>query len=98
MVSVDKSSTPYCIVLVQVQLLVTASDVENYKQIKADLDELRNLVEKSELWVYKIKQEDSKKKHKSEGEDKVRAKTKWVDRVAAKNSQSDQLKDAIHTC
>ncbi|XP_055999570.1 inositol 1,4,5-trisphosphate receptor type 1-like isoform X4 [Ostrea edulis] len=54
----------------QVQLLVTASDVENYKQIKADLDELRNLVEKSELWVYKIKQEDSKKKHKSEGEDK----------------------------
>ena len=28
-------------------------DVENYKQIKSDLDELRLLVEKSELWVYK---------------------------------------------
>merc|ERR1711894_345817 len=38
----------------QVQLLVSESDVENYKQIKADLDELR-LLEKSELWVYKAK-------------------------------------------
>ncbi|XP_072438759.1 inositol 1,4,5-trisphosphate-gated calcium channel ITPR1 isoform X1 [Chiloscyllium punctatum] len=37
----------------QVQLLVTSQDVENYKQIKADLDQLRLLVEKSELWVYK---------------------------------------------
>ncbi|XP_061187354.1 inositol 1,4,5-trisphosphate receptor type 1-like isoform X3 [Saccostrea echinata] len=54
----------------QVQLLVTASDVENYKQIKTDLDELRNLVEKSELWVYKVKHDDSKKKHKNNGEDK----------------------------
>lgn len=31
------------------------SDVESYKQIKADLDGLRLLVEKSELWVYKAK-------------------------------------------
>lgn len=54
----------------QVQLLVTTSDVENYKQIKTDLDELRNLVEKSELWVYKVKHDDSKKKHKSSAEDK----------------------------
>ncbi|XP_053539849.1 inositol 1,4,5-trisphosphate receptor type 1 isoform X9 [Ictalurus punctatus] len=37
----------------QVQLLVTSQDVENYKQIKADLDQLRSIVEKSELWVYK---------------------------------------------
>lgn len=37
----------------QVQLLVSSEDVENYKQIKTDLDELRLLVEKSELWVYK---------------------------------------------
>lgn len=34
----------------QVQLLVSSSDVDNYKQIKSDLDELRLLVEKSELW------------------------------------------------
>uniref|UniRef100_A0A671Y5K7 Inositol 1,4,5-trisphosphate receptor n=1 Tax=Sparus aurata TaxID=8175 RepID=A0A671Y5K7_SPAAU len=37
----------------QVQLLVTSQDVENYKQIKSDLDQLRSIVEKSELWVYK---------------------------------------------
>uniref|UniRef100_A0A8C4QFE0 Inositol 1,4,5-trisphosphate receptor n=1 Tax=Eptatretus burgeri TaxID=7764 RepID=A0A8C4QFE0_EPTBU len=37
----------------QVQLLVTVQDVDSYKQIKKDLDCLRLLVEKSELWVYK---------------------------------------------
>ena len=37
----------------QVQLLVSDSDVESYKQIKTDLDALRLIVEKSELWVYK---------------------------------------------
>ena len=37
----------------QVQLLVSDSDVNSYKQIKDDLDGLRLLVEKSELWVYK---------------------------------------------
>lgn len=39
----------------QVQLLVSDSDVDSYKQIKADLDVLRQSVEKSELWVYKSK-------------------------------------------
>lgn len=39
----------------QVQLLVSDSDVESYKQIKSDLDVLRQSVEKSELWVYKSK-------------------------------------------
>lgn len=37
----------------QVQLLVSDADVESYKQIKSDLDVLRQSVEKSELWVYK---------------------------------------------
>lgn len=41
------------LMLFQVQLLVTSQDVENYKQIKSDLDQLRSIVEKSELWVYK---------------------------------------------
>ncbi|XP_066920904.1 inositol 1,4,5-trisphosphate-gated calcium channel ITPR1-like isoform X2 [Clytia hemisphaerica] len=36
----------------QVQLLVSNEDVQNYQQIKKDLDELRLKVEKSELWVY----------------------------------------------
>uniref|UniRef100_A0A3Q2XTS0 Inositol 1,4,5-trisphosphate receptor type 1 n=1 Tax=Hippocampus comes TaxID=109280 RepID=A0A3Q2XTS0_HIPCM len=42
----------------QVQLLVTRQDVDNYKQIKSDLDQLRSIVEKSELWVYKRQGED----------------------------------------
>uniref|UniRef100_A0A674EVK4 Inositol 1,4,5-trisphosphate receptor n=1 Tax=Salmo trutta TaxID=8032 RepID=A0A674EVK4_SALTR len=37
----------------QVQLLVSEQDVENYKQIKTNLDQLRLAVEKSELWVEK---------------------------------------------
>jgi hypothetical protein len=37
----------------QVQLLVSETDIQNYKQIKKDLDQLRLFVEKSELWVYK---------------------------------------------
>jgi len=53
----------------QVQLLVSESDVENYKQIKSDLDELRLLVEKSELWVYKAKSSDEKKKKKKDSPD-----------------------------
>lgn len=52
----------------QVQLLISESDVENYKQIKADLDNLRLLVEKSELWVSKEKG-DKKKKKEAEGEE-----------------------------
>lgn len=39
--------------VLQVQLLVSEQDVENYKQIKTDLDQLRLTVEKSELWVEK---------------------------------------------
>ena len=37
----------------QVQLLVTSDEHENYKKIKKSLDQLRLLVEKSELWVWK---------------------------------------------
>lgn len=32
---------------------MSEQDVENYKQIKSDLDQLRLTVEKSELWVEK---------------------------------------------
>ncbi|MEQ2169303.1 Inositol 1,4,5-trisphosphate receptor type 3, partial [Goodea atripinnis] len=58
----------------QVQLLISAQDVENYKLIKADLDRLRTLVEKSELWVEKKslrggegKKDKKDKKEKVEG-------------------------------
>ncbi|KAK2589036.1 hypothetical protein KPH14_001879 [Odynerus spinipes] len=57
----------------QVQLLVSDSDVESYKQIKSDLDVLRQSVEKSELWVYKSKATEEhggkKKKSKEDEED-----------------------------
>ncbi|KAJ8408164.1 hypothetical protein AAFF_G00263920 [Aldrovandia affinis] len=42
----------------QVQLLVTSQDVDNYNQIKDDLEWLRSIVEKSELWVYKRQSPD----------------------------------------
>lgn len=64
----------------QVQLLVSDSDVESYKQIKADLDVLRQSVEKSELWVYKSKGVDDHgptngKKNKDEDDDTTTTKT-----------------------
>ncbi|XP_063309193.1 inositol 1,4,5-trisphosphate receptor type 3 isoform X1 [Pelobates fuscus] len=37
----------------QVQLLISTQDVDNYKVIKSELDRLRTMVEKSELWVDK---------------------------------------------
>uniref|UniRef100_A0A8C2WE91 Inositol 1,4,5-trisphosphate receptor n=1 Tax=Cyclopterus lumpus TaxID=8103 RepID=A0A8C2WE91_CYCLU len=54
----------------QVQLLISAQDVENYKLIKADLDRLRTLVEKSELWVEKKSSGggDGKKDKKEKGQ------------------------------
>ncbi|CAB3383323.1 Hypothetical predicted protein [Cloeon dipterum] len=53
----------------QVQLLVSDSDVESYKQIKADLDVLRQSVEKSELWVYKARSADEHGKKKGAKDD-----------------------------
>ena len=35
------------------QLLISAQDVDSYKLIKSNLDLLRTMVEKSELWVEK---------------------------------------------
>ncbi|XP_007433733.1 inositol 1,4,5-trisphosphate receptor type 3 [Python bivittatus] len=52
----------------QVQLLISAQDVENYKVIKSELDKLRMMVEKSELWVEK--KGTSKGENGQEGEKK----------------------------
>ncbi|XP_034270535.1 inositol 1,4,5-trisphosphate receptor type 3 [Pantherophis guttatus] len=52
----------------QVQLLISAQDVENYKVIKSELDKLRMMVEKSELWVEK--KGNSKGENGPEGEKK----------------------------
>jgi hypothetical protein len=63
---VEKIITVSVFIYIQVQLLVSESDVENYKQIKLDLDDLRLIVEKSELWVFKPKHEEKKKEKKKE--------------------------------
>ncbi|KAM9292317.1 inositol 1,4,5-trisphosphate-gated calcium channel ITPR3 isoform 2-T2 [Gastrophryne carolinensis] len=47
----------------QVQLLISAQDVDNYKVIKSELDRLRTMVEKSELWVDKKEKSGEKKEH-----------------------------------
>ncbi|KAM4046679.1 inositol 1,4,5-trisphosphate-gated calcium channel ITPR3 isoform 2-T2 [Anomaloglossus baeobatrachus] len=52
----------------QVQLLISAQDVDNYKVIKSELDRLRTMVEKSELWV--DKKEKSGSGSSSEGSKK----------------------------
>lgn len=74
----------------QVQLLVSDSDVESYKQIKADLDVLRQSVEKSELWVYKSKcAEDhgsNNKKNKEEEEEVTTSKTPTISVLEKKGS------------
>ena len=67
----------------QVQLLVSDSDVKSYKQIKDDLDGLRLLVEKSELWVYKSKNADEKgdkDKDEDEGQGQGQSNDKMEDK------------------
>ncbi|RXN34507.1 inositol 1,4,5-trisphosphate receptor type 3 [Labeo rohita] len=58
----------------QVQLLISAQDVDNYKHIKRDLDLLRTMVEKSELWVIKKSSSGGDgKKDKKDKKDKKEA-------------------------
>ncbi|XP_048589146.1 inositol 1,4,5-trisphosphate receptor isoform X2 [Nematostella vectensis] len=79
----------------QVQLLVSTSDVENYKQIRSDLDELRLLVEKSELWVYKSKKDSigstKKKKETADGDNDKEALDKQ-DKAAQQDAAKDTEK------
>uniref|UniRef100_A0A8D2JDT2 Inositol 1,4,5-trisphosphate receptor n=1 Tax=Varanus komodoensis TaxID=61221 RepID=A0A8D2JDT2_VARKO len=63
----------------QVQLLISAQDVENYKVIKSELDKLRMMVEKSELWV--------EKKGSSKGEDGQEGEKKEKKEVSSENYQ-----------
>ncbi|XP_047489023.1 inositol 1,4,5-trisphosphate receptor-like isoform X3 [Penaeus chinensis] len=85
----------------QVQLLVQDGDVESYKQIKEDLDDLRNLVEKSELWVYKPRttEEDGggtkKKKKKAKEEDDDDGESKPKKHPAPMLSSQDKQGSAI---
>lgn len=73
----------------QVQLLVSDNDVESYKQIKADLDVLRQSVEKSELWVYKSKAGDDHMQMNSSKKEDGNADGDVFERQQKKESQSD---------
>ncbi|XP_046406859.1 inositol 1,4,5-trisphosphate receptor isoform X3 [Ischnura elegans] len=82
----------------QVQLLVSDSDVESYKQIKADLDVLRQSVEKSELWVYKSKSSEEhgkKKKSKDDGDDDTRERSDPPKKTPPSLGSTDKQGSAI---
>ncbi|KAK3929989.1 Inositol 1,4,5-trisphosphate receptor [Frankliniella fusca] len=78
----------------QVQLLVSDSDVESYKQIKADLDTLRQSVEKSELWVYKSKSVDelgNKKVAEDEEDQERQERTTPAPQLGSESKQGSSL-------
>uniref|UniRef100_A0A673N6Q6 Inositol 1,4,5-trisphosphate receptor n=1 Tax=Sinocyclocheilus rhinocerous TaxID=307959 RepID=A0A673N6Q6_9TELE len=58
----DEGGQTFLRVLIHLILLVSEEDVENYKKIKASLDQLRLTVEKSELWVEKSGVQDGSSK------------------------------------
>ncbi|XP_068602386.1 inositol 1,4,5-trisphosphate-gated calcium channel ITPR3 [Brachionichthys hirsutus] len=72
----------------QVQLLISGQDVENYKLIKADLDRLRTLVEKSELWVEKKGSSGEGKKDKKEKKEKTEVTTRAEDTTPKKEKEN----------
>lgn len=74
------------VTLLQVQLLISAQDVENYKVIKSELDKLRMMVEKSELWV--------EKKGSSKGEDGQEGEKKEKKEVNPEQQQGKGLQNA----
>ncbi|XP_074500955.1 inositol 1,4,5-trisphosphate-gated calcium channel ITPR3 isoform X1 [Sebastes fasciatus] len=81
----------------QVQLLISAQDVENYKLIKADLDRLRTLVEKSELWVEKKNSggSDGKKEKKEKGEGASEVTTPKKDKQEKGNENYQKVKEIL---
>ena len=82
--------------------LLKQYDIENYKQIKQDLDQLRLLVEKSELWVFKSKsggKSDKKKKSKSDlkkGTDKDVNSSKTQEKGKANDNIERDVKLKLH--
>ncbi|NXF97233.1 ITPR3 protein, partial [Eubucco bourcierii] len=72
----------------QVQLLISAQDVENYKVIKSELDKLRTMVEKSELWV--DKKGSSKGDNAVEGNKKEKKEHAADEEVIAQGEKSSE--------
>lgn len=79
---------------------MTSQDVDNYKQIKSDLDQLRSIVEKSELWVYKRQGEDGMDADgpsESDNKKKVLGNTQLENYIQQKSVGADFLK-RIYIC
>ncbi|XP_041654917.1 inositol 1,4,5-trisphosphate receptor type 3 [Cheilinus undulatus] len=75
----------------QVQLLISSQDVENYKLIKSDLDRLRTLVEKSELWVEKKSSSGGDgKKDKKDKKEKVEVASEEVTPKKEKHDKGNE--------
>uniref|UniRef100_A0A3B3ZTM5 Inositol 1,4,5-trisphosphate receptor n=1 Tax=Periophthalmus magnuspinnatus TaxID=409849 RepID=A0A3B3ZTM5_9GOBI len=81
----------------QVQLLISAQDVENYKLIKADLDRLRTLVEKSELWVEKKNSGEKKEKGGDKKKDEKASEEPVVkkDKLEKTNENYQRVKEIL---
>uniref|UniRef100_A0A8C6XGQ9 Inositol 1,4,5-trisphosphate receptor n=1 Tax=Naja naja TaxID=35670 RepID=A0A8C6XGQ9_NAJNA len=77
----------------QVQLLISAQDVENYKVIKSELDKLRMMVEKSELWVEK--KGNSKGENGQEGEKKEKKEVNSHQKQKTPNKQTKKNKNQL---
>lgn len=68
--------------------MVSDDDVNNYNKIKTDLDKLRLLVEQSELWIFK-------KKENSKDDLEVSKNGKRVSNAKASQQKDNRLSDAI---
>ncbi|KAL2103757.1 hypothetical protein ACEWY4_000625 [Coilia grayii] len=76
----------------QVQLLISTQDVDNYKLIKSDLDRLRTMVEKSELWVDKknVSEKGEGKKDKKDKKEKAEASQEQMVSKKGKQEKSNE--------
>ena len=78
-----------------VQLLISHSNVDQYKQIKADVEDLRRLTEESELWIpvpVAETQEEEKMRRKFLEENLKRAGIQRKDSVLSFRNDSDFVK------
>ncbi len=79
------------ITLNKIQLLVSEDDVSNYNTIKSGLDRLRVLVEQSELWIYKKK--DNFKDNTTNESSSVSMNTAYKADVAMSDDDYNLIKD-----
>ena len=83
-----------------VQLLISHSNVDQYKQIKADVEELRRLTEESELWIpvqIAESQEEEKERRKLLEENMIKAGIQRRDSVLFFKDEYGNRAQTVHT-